>query len=79
MAKFLRENNKSADKILTCYIKPKTDWFDEDCKRYIEVRNKARLKFLHRPTRASEREYQEKRRMAKKRCREGKRKWEQVK
>jgi len=55
------------------------DWFDEDCKRHIEVRNKARLKFLQRPTRTSQREYQEKRRMAKKRCSESKRKWEQDK
>jgi len=44
---------KSTDKILTCDIKPKKDWFDKDCKRYIEVRNKALLKFLQRPTRAS--------------------------
>jgi hypothetical protein len=57
---------KSADKILTCDIKPKKDWLDEDCKRYIEVRNKARLKFLQRPTRASQREYQEKRKDAEK-------------
>ena len=49
---------KSADKILTCDIKPKKDWFDEDCKRYIEVRNKAQLKFLQRPTRASQQEYE---------------------
>jgi len=69
---------KSADKILTCDIKPKKEWFDEDCKRYIEARNKARLKFLQRPTRASQQEYQEKR-MAKKRCRESNRKWEQEK
>ena len=66
---------KSTDKILTRDIKPKKDWFDEDCKRYIEVRNK----FLQRPTRASHQEYQEKRRMAKKRRRESKRKWEQEK
>jgi hypothetical protein len=67
---------KSAYKILTCdKKKPKKDWFDEDCKRYVyRVRNKARLKFLQRPTRASQREYQENRRMAKKRCRESKRK-----
>jgi len=37
---------KSADKILTWDIKPKKNWFDEDCKGYIEERNKARLKFL---------------------------------
>jgi len=61
-----KEIIKSADKILTCDMKPKKDWFDEDCKRFIEVRNKAQLKFLQRPTRESQRKYQEKRRMARK-------------
>jgi hypothetical protein len=50
------------------------DWFDDECKKAVEERNRARLKKLERITRASVKEYSEKRKMAKRICRKKKEK-----
>jgi hypothetical protein len=57
----------SAEAVLGYESKEKeADWFDDECKKAVEERSRARLKKLERITRASAKEYSEKGKMAKK-------------
>lgn len=55
------------------------EWFDGDCKKALEDRNRARKAQLQRKTRAAAAEYAEKRKVATKLCRRKKREWEKQK
>lgn len=53
----------------------KADWYDEDCTKAVEDRNKARLHAYKYESENSKIEYQQKRRIAKQVCRRKKREW----
>ena len=57
----------------------RTEWFDEECKKSVEERNRARMAMLQRETRATRQLYNETRRKATKTCRKKKREWEKAK
>ncbi|XP_055384167.1 uncharacterized protein LOC129613882 [Condylostylus longicornis] len=44
----------------------RNEWYDEECRKFNDEKNKARKKLLERPTRQNEVEYKEKRKLAKK-------------
>jgi hypothetical protein len=69
----------SAENILGFEERSRNEWYDEECRRLVEERNKARLKLLQRHARSSANGYQNKRRLAKAECRRKKRMWERAK
>ncbi|KAK9709895.1 Endonuclease-reverse transcriptase [Popillia japonica] len=54
--------------------KREKDWFDEECKTILQIRNAARANLLRENTEATRREYEEARKRAKQICRQKKRK-----
>ena len=62
----------------TTQMQPRTtykEWWDEECRKPIEVKNIARKKCIQRRTRATQGEYKKKRRVATKICRNKKNHW----
>ena len=57
----------------------RVEWFDEECERKVEERNRARGKLLQRNTRNNRETYKNKRREAYRCCRRKKREWERSK
>ncbi|XP_031334013.1 uncharacterized protein LOC116164026 [Photinus pyralis] len=55
------------------------DWFDEQCRKILQVRNEARMKLLIHSTETNKREYKEARRRSKQICRQKKREYLEAK
>ena len=60
-------------------INQRAGWFDSECRKIIEERNRARMTMLRRETRNSRQIYKETRKKATKVCRKKKREWEKRK